>query len=90
MQSHQAMLDDFPFPSIIKIFAVGNSAGLVVLWDDNILELDYISTTNQEIHALIKVRLTQDSWLFSCIYDSNLRTYRQVLLENIKAIKDNY
>lgn len=39
---------------------------------------------------MIKVRLTQDSWLFSCIYASSYRIYRCVIWENLKTIKDNY
>ncbi|KAF3684905.1 Structural maintenance of chromosomes protein 3 [Capsicum annuum] len=33
---------------------VGSSRGLAILWDDTLLELDKISTTDQEIHAMIK------------------------------------
>lgn len=58
MQNHQPLLDDFPFTNMIEVASVGNSSGLVILWDDSILELDDIMTTDQEIHAMIKVRLT--------------------------------
>ncbi|KAK4718343.1 hypothetical protein R3W88_016681 [Solanum pinnatisectum] len=49
------MLDEFPFNKMTKVPTMGNSGGLVVLWDDNLLELDEIATTGQEIHAMIKV-----------------------------------
>lgn len=39
---------------------------------------------------MIKVCLTQNSWLFSCIYASNYRSQRNILWENLKAIKNNY
>lgn len=54
MQSHQVLLDDFSFTSMIEVSVVGNSGGSVVLWDDSLLELYNISTTHQEIHAMIK------------------------------------
>ncbi|KAH0639748.1 hypothetical protein KY285_036334 [Solanum tuberosum] len=59
MQSHQILLDDFPFNQMIKVSTICNSDGLVVLWDDIILELDEIATTGQEIHAMIKHNQSQ-------------------------------
>ncbi|KAH0641623.1 hypothetical protein KY289_032597 [Solanum tuberosum] len=49
MQDHQALLDNFPFNNMIQVPAIGNSGGMVMLWDDEILELDNIATTGQEI-----------------------------------------
>ncbi|KAH0632696.1 hypothetical protein KY284_035482 [Solanum tuberosum] len=54
MQNHQVLLDDFPFNKMIEVPIVGNSGGIVVLWDDNLVELDEIAITEQEIHAMIK------------------------------------
>ncbi|KAH0685469.1 hypothetical protein KY290_016739 [Solanum tuberosum] len=54
MVNHQVLLDDFHFNKMIEVPAVGNLGGLVVLWGDNVLELDEIATTEQEIHAMIK------------------------------------
>ncbi|KAH0639777.1 hypothetical protein KY285_036363 [Solanum tuberosum] len=54
MQNHQPLLEDFPFNRMIEVPAVGNSGGIVVLWDENILELDEIATTSQEVHDIIK------------------------------------
>ncbi|KAK6779703.1 hypothetical protein RDI58_021887 [Solanum bulbocastanum] len=33
---------------------LGNSGGIVILWDDNLVELDEIAINEQEIHATIK------------------------------------
>ena len=65
MQDHQPLQDNFDFNNLIQVPAIGNSGGLAVLWDDAILELDDIAATCQEIHAIVKVRSTNDSWLFS-------------------------
>ncbi|KAG5584575.1 hypothetical protein H5410_045009 [Solanum commersonii] len=54
MQNHQVLLDDFPFNKMIEVPVVGDSGGIVVLWDDNLVELDEIAITEQEIHAMIK------------------------------------
>ncbi|KAK4716458.1 hypothetical protein R3W88_014796 [Solanum pinnatisectum] len=69
---------------MIQVPAVGKSGGLVVLWDDNLLD---IATTSQEIHTMVKIRSTNELWLFSCIYVSN---HRNILWQNLKTIKDNY
>ncbi|KAH0651476.1 hypothetical protein KY285_032168 [Solanum tuberosum] len=54
MQDHQALLDNFPFNNMIQVSAVGNSGGLGMLWDDDVLEIDDVATTGQEIHAMVK------------------------------------
>ncbi|KAH0679722.1 hypothetical protein KY284_020807 [Solanum tuberosum] len=54
MQNHRSLLEDFPFTRMIKVPAVGNLGGIVVLWDYAILELVEITTTTYEVHAIIK------------------------------------
>ncbi|KAM3266562.1 hypothetical protein P3L10_003556 [Capsicum annuum] len=54
MQDYQALLDEFPFTRMIDVPAIGKSGGLAILWDDALLELDQICTTDQEIHVMIK------------------------------------
>lgn len=39
----------------MEVPTVGNSKGIVLLWDDSQLEVDEISTSTQEIHVMIKV-----------------------------------
>lgn len=58
---------------MIEITAIGNSGRIVILWDDTLLDLEEITTTNQEIDAMIKVCFNHTTWLFSCIYASNLK-----------------
>lgn len=90
LQSHQGLIDDFPFNQMIEIPKIGNSGGLVVLWDNNMLELDEIATTKQEIHAMIKVSVSNDQCLVSSIYASNFRSTHTILQENIHTTKNNY
>lgn len=90
MQSHLTLLVDFAFTNMLEVASIRNLGGIVILWDENILEVDDISITNQKILAMIKVHLTHDSWLFSSIHASNFRNDRKILWENLKTIKDNY
>ncbi|KAF3627037.1 hypothetical protein FXO37_30068 [Capsicum annuum] len=89
-QNHQALLDKFPFTRMIEVPAAGNSGGLAILWNDALLELDQISTIDQEIHAMIKVNSKDYPWLLSCVYASTYRNKRRILWHNLKSIKDNY
>ncbi|KAF3669018.1 hypothetical protein FXO38_07225 [Capsicum annuum] len=54
MQDHLLLLNDFPYNKIIEVPAVGNVGGLAVMWDDSLLDLDEVATTNQEIHTIVK------------------------------------
>ncbi|KAG5576021.1 hypothetical protein H5410_056155 [Solanum commersonii] len=60
-QDHQMLLDNFSFNNMIQVPTVANSRALSMLWDDDIVELDDVATTVQEIHAMVKVRTTNDS-----------------------------
>lgn len=62
---------------MIEVPIVVNSGGVVM--DDSILELDDIATTNQDIHAMIKLRVIEDSWSFSGIYSSNYKYLINIL-----------
>lgn len=83
MQDYQVLVDDLPFTKMIQVPVVGNSGGLLILWDDSILKLDDIATTSLEIHAMVKVCTTNDSWLFSCSYASTHRNICKILWENL-------
>lgn len=90
MQDHLVLLNDFSFNKVIEVPRVGNGEGLVVLSDDSLLEFSDVATTNQEIHAIMKVRSLNNTWLFSCIYTSTYKWKRRVLWKTLKNIKNNY
>ncbi|PHT93718.1 hypothetical protein T459_01600 [Capsicum annuum] len=60
MQDHLLLLNDFPYNKIIEVPAVGNVGGLAVMWDDSLLDLDEVATTNQEIHTIVKFWRNRD------------------------------
>jgi len=72
---------------MIQVPARGNTSGLVFLWGDSILELDDIATTDQEIHAIVKVCTTNKYGLSSIIYASTYRNVQKLLRENLKKLK---
>ncbi|KAK4721944.1 hypothetical protein R3W88_012177 [Solanum pinnatisectum] len=90
IKNHRSLLEDFPFNRMIEVPTVGNSGGIVVLWDDAILELDEITTTTHEVHAIIKVHNLNITWLFIVIYASTHRYMRKILWNNLCSIKNNY
>lgn len=49
-----------------------------------------LQTQDKEIHAMVKVCATNDSWLFSCIYASTYRNIRNNLWDNLKKVRDSY
>lgn len=75
---------------MIQVPTNRNAGGLAVLWDDNILELDEVAITGQEILAMVEVRMTNDTWLMSCIYASTIRDSQKILWQDLKIIKDNF
>lgn len=90
MQDNQLLLNDFPFNRIIEVTVIENAGGLTVMWDDSLLKLDEIATTDQKIHAIVKVRQKNDMWLFSCIYANTFICKRKILWQNLQNIKDNF
>ncbi|KAK4713659.1 hypothetical protein R3W88_019566 [Solanum pinnatisectum] len=58
MSDHQVLIDEYSFTNMIQVPSVGNSRSLVLLWDDNILEVDNFTTSSQEIHTIVKVCTT--------------------------------
>lgn len=85
MQNNQVLLDDFPLNKMIEVLAVDNFGGIIIPWDDSLLELDEIAITEQEIHAIIKVSANNVFFLFICI---NASCLRKILWDNLHTIKD--
>ncbi|XP_016469275.1 uncharacterized protein LOC107791689 [Nicotiana tabacum] len=87
---HQPLRDDFTFTSMASVAAEGHSSGIVVLWDENILLVEEIAITNQEVHCMVEVLYLTRKFLFSSIYASPTLAHRQILWQNLKCISDNY
>ena len=77
-----------PFDGAFHTDTIGYSGGLWVLWNTDRVDLALLSSTEQEIHAEVKVRFTNTSWLFSAVYASPRNAERQVLWENLMSVAD--
>ncbi|KAK4595225.1 hypothetical protein RGQ29_013597 [Quercus rubra] len=66
--------------------AIGFVGGIWMLWRANRIQVDVLTTTEQEIHALIQVRAHTFNWLISAIYANPRFAERCVLWENLKIL----
>lgn len=55
MSSHGCLMNEFGFSDMIEVPDEGQSGGLVVLWDTNLVNVNNFVRRNNEIHALIEV-----------------------------------
>lgn len=89
-QSHQTLKEDFNFNGLIEVAAIGQAGGIAILWLSNVLNMELVATTAQEIHCHIQVHPFPFKFLFSVIYASTNMAIRQYLWENIMCLYDNY
>uniref|UniRef100_A0A7N2LFW7 DUF4283 domain-containing protein n=1 Tax=Quercus lobata TaxID=97700 RepID=A0A7N2LFW7_QUELO len=75
-----------PFDGAIHTDTIGYAGGLWVLWNVDRVEIALLSRTEQEIHAEVKVRFTNVSWLLSAVYASPRNAERQVLWINLMSV----
>ncbi|KAF3623119.1 putative F-box/FBD/LRR-repeat protein-like [Capsicum annuum] len=83
MQDHLPLLNDYPFNRIIEVPAVGNAGGLAVLWDDSLLELDDIATTDQEIHTLVKIGMDVNP---ACFFYQQAETLDHIIRDLLQEL----
>lgn len=67
-----------------------NSGGIIVLWLSDLLTIDEVSMTHQEIHCMVQVLSLPTKWLITAIYASTVYTDRCLLWKNLKCIYDTY
>ena len=77
-----------PFDGAFHTDTIGYAGGLWVLWNTDRVDLALLASTEQEIHAEVKVRFTNTSWLFSAVYASPRNAERQVLWNNLMSVAD--
>ena len=56
-----------PFQGVIHTNTVGYAGGLWFLWNIDRIEVTNLASIEQEIHALVKVRSSNLSWIFTAI-----------------------
>ena len=80
--------DRLPFDGVFHTDTIGYAGGLWLLWDSDRVEILPLSSTEQEIHATVKVRNSNLSWLLSAIYASPRYAERQVLWNNLNRVAE--
>lgn len=90
MEEHYTIRNDFGFDNLIQVVAQGNSGGITIMWKNGNIIVDQIGSTDQEVHAMIKVPNNPKPWLISIIYASSLLEERLILWENLKTVAHNF
>jgi exonuclease III len=75
-----------PFDEFLSTNTIGFARGIWILWQKEAVEVDHLCSTEQEIHASVKVRGSNSLWLLFAIYASPRRSKRRILWENLKII----
>ena len=75
-----------PFDGAVCSNTIGFAGGIWLLWQSDLVQVEVVSTTEQEIHALIHVSSHSFSWILSSIYASPRLCERLVLWDNLKLL----
>lgn len=79
-----------PFDAAVHIDTIGCTGGLWLLWNSVAVEVEAITTTEQEIHAMIKVNSSNLTWLLSTVYASPRFHERIALWGNLETVASNH
>ena len=80
------MIETLPFDGAEVTDTIGFVGGIWLLWRADLVQVDVRAVTEQEIHAIIRVRSQTLSWIISAIYASPRFAKRCMLWENLKLI----
>ena len=83
------IIRNLPFDGAYSTDTLGFAGGIWLLWRSDLVDVDVLSATEQEIHALIRVS-SSSPWLLSAIYASPRFVDRCVLWDNLKLIADSH
>ena len=75
-----------PYDGIHTSNPIGYAREIWLLWHTDIVDLDVLAATEQEIHAIVKVLNSPTPWLFLSIYGSPRFEERQVLWDNLCSV----
>ena len=80
--------DRLPFDGAIHTDTIGYAGGLWLLWNSDLVEIESLAKTEQEIHVEVKVRSSNLTWIFSAVYASPRSEERIILWENLAKVAD--
>ncbi|XP_019237922.1 PREDICTED: uncharacterized protein LOC109218059, partial [Nicotiana attenuata] len=90
LAGHQAIMEDFGFTKMTQVAAQGNSGGMVMMWNEAEVTIDQVASTEQEIHAMVKLNDSPHQWLLSVIYASCLLEEKSILWNNLKIVANSF
>ena len=71
--------DRLPFDGSVHTDTIGYADGLWLLWDSERVDVTPLANTDQEIHAIVKVRNSNSSWFFTAVYASSRSAERHLM-----------
>ena len=80
------IIEALPFDGYAVADTIGFAGGIWMLWRLDLVHVDVLATTEQEIHALIRVRSQSFSWLISAIYVNPRFEERCILWNNLRIL----
>ena len=80
------ILRALPYDGIHTTDPIGFAGGIWLLWRRDMVDLDVLTATEQEIHAIVKVNSSSSSWLLSSIYGSPRFAERLILWDNLCTV----
>ena len=80
------IIESLPFDGVAVADMIGFAGGIWLLWHSDLVQVDVLASTKQEIHALIWVRSQNFSWIISRIYASPRLVKRCLLWDNLTIL----
>ena len=80
------IIEALPFDGHAISDTIGFAGGIWMLWRSDLVQVDVLATTEQEIHALIRVRTQTLNQLISAIYSNPRFEERCILCNNLRMI----
>ena len=80
------IIEALPFDGYAVADTIGFTGGIWMLWRLDLVHVDVLATTEQEIHAFIRVRSQSFSWLISAIYVNPRFEERCILWNNLRIL----
>ena len=82
------IINRLPFDGFIYTNTLGFAGGIWLLWNSDRVEVVSLATTEQEIHAEVKVLPSNLAWIFTAVYASPRIAERRVLWDNLAKVAD--
>lgn len=82
--------DKLPFANAYHTETIGYVVGLWMLWNSDRVDITSMSSTEQEIHAIVKVPNSHSNWIFTTVYASPRSAKRHILWNNLIEVSELY